>query len=72
MVEEIEEDPPAPQSLVCDQYSAFRSPRSLHRGRGSLKATGHLSFTTRFFAPIAVNQLLYLVKPTHRFLNCMW
>ena len=41
-----EEDPPAPQKApraVRDQYPAFRSPRSLLRGRGSLRATGHLS-----------------------------
>ena len=47
--EELEEDPPAPQSAprqVRDQSSAdtFRSSRfSSLRGRGSLKATGHLS-----------------------------
>lgn len=49
VAEEFDEDPPAPQTAprqVRDQYSAldsFRSPRSLLRGRGSLKATGHLS-----------------------------
>jgi serine/threonine protein kinase len=51
IVEELEEDPAVPQTaprLVRDQCSvvdSFRSPRpsSLLRGRGSLKATGHLS-----------------------------
>ncbi|KAF8501173.1 kinase-like domain-containing protein [Russula emetica] len=46
--EELEEDPPAPQMaprLFRDQIDSFRSsrPSSLLRGRGSLKATGHLS-----------------------------
>ena len=49
VAEEFDEDPPAPQTVprqVRDQYSAldsFKSSRSLLRGRGSLKATGHLS-----------------------------
>ena len=56
--EEFEEDPPAPQSaprLVRDQSDTFRSsrPSSLLRGRGSLKATGHLS-------------LLHHYNPRHR------
>jgi len=49
--EEFEEDPPAPQTAprsVRDQSSAVDSfrpsrPSSILRGRGSLKATGHLS-----------------------------
>jgi MAP/microtubule affinity-regulating kinase len=59
--EELEEDSPAPQMaprLVQDQSSSidtFRSsrPSSLLRGRGSLKATGHLS-------------LLHHYNPRHR------
>lgn len=46
--EELEDDPPAPQTvphLVRDQRSPFKfsRPSSSLRGRGSLKATGHLS-----------------------------
>ena len=37
--------------LVRDQYSAFRLPRYLLRGRGSLKATGHLSPSPPEFRP---------------------
>jgi serine/threonine protein kinase len=58
--EELEEDPPAPQTAarVRDQSASidtFRSsrPSSSLRGRGSLKATGHLS-------------LLHHYNPRHR------